>query len=317
MKFPAHPRIIFMGTPEFAVPALKALVENDHSVLSVVTQPDRPRGRGRKLVPSPVKQAAMQYGLEILQPEKAFNNEFCAIIREKAPDVLVVVAYGQILKKELLEIPHWGALNIHASLLPKYRGAAPIHRAILDNEARTGLTAMRIDEGLDTGPILLQEEVPVFADETAGELHDRLAALSGSFLLKTFDGLAEKRLIERPQDHAKATYATKIERSMALIGWDQPARTISALIRGLDPWPGAFTTLKGKEIKLFCSRVVDEKRSNVLPGVVSGNEEGGLEVGTGNGVILIRELQLSGKKRLPARDFLKGFPLDKGTQLGT
>ena len=314
--FPAHPRIIFMGTPDFAVPSLKALVDHGHHVQVVITQPDRPRGRGRQVIASPVKQAATEYGLEVLQPEKASAPQFCDVIRGKNPDLLIVVAFGQLLRSHLLEIPFWGVLNIHASLLPKYRGAAPIHWAILNNEAITGLTAMRMDEGMDTGPVLLQEEVPILANETAGQLHDRLALLSGDFLIRTLDGLVENRLKERPQDDAEATYTAKIDRQMSLVRWDQPAETLSALIRALDPWPGAFTTYQGKEIKLFSSQVVDREGLEGVPGRVLGHSEGTLVVETGKGIINIRELQVPGKKRLAATDFLRGFPLDKGVKLG-
>jgi methionyl-tRNA formyltransferase len=304
-----------MGTPQFAVPALKALIEYSHEVIAVITQPDRPKGRGKKIVPSPVKRAAMAYGLEVVQPEKASAPQFCEIIRAKQPDLLVVVAFGQILKKDLLDIPSWGVLNIHASLLPKYRGAAPIQWAILNNEAKTGLTAMRMDEGLDTGPILLQQEVFMSPDETAGKLHDRLSVLAGDFLVRTLKGLAKNRLRGKPQDQAEATYAPKIDRGMSFITWDKPAEIISARIRAFDPWPGAFTKLRGKDIKLFSSRVLNKDLIGI-PGRVAGQEEGGLEVETGKGIIQIRELQVSGKRRLPFKDFLRGFPLDKGTLLG-
>jgi methionyl-tRNA formyltransferase len=314
--FPVHPRIIFLGTPDFAVPSLKALVEHGHHVVAVVTQPDRPRGRGRQVAFSPVKLAATEYRLEVLQPEKASDPHFCEVIYEKKPDLLVVVAFGQLLKSLLLGIPRWGVINIHASLLPRYRGAAPVHWAILNNEAVTGLTAMRMDEGMDTGPVLLQEEVPILADETAGQLHDRLAQLSGDFLIRTLLGLAEDRLEERPQDNTKATYAPKIDREMSLVRWDQPAEVVSALIRALDPWPGAVTTYQGKEIKLFSSLVTDRERLDVVPGRVAGHLQGTLEVEAGKGVIRLRELQIPGKKRLAANDFLRGFPLDQGVVLG-
>jgi methionyl-tRNA formyltransferase len=315
-RFPARPKIVFMGTPEFAVPALKTLIENGHEVLSVITQPDRPKGRGKKIVPSPVKQAATAYELEVLQPEKASAPQFCEIIRGKRPDLLVVVAFGQILKKNLLDIPSWGVLNIHASLLPKYRGAAPIQWAIINNEAKTGLTALLMDEGLDTGPILLQQEVSLLPNETAGQLHDRLSALAGDFLVRTLKDLAENRLRERPQDQAKSTYAPKIDRDMSLITWEKPAETVSALIRALDPWPGAFTKVRGKDIKIFSSQVVDKEWIG-LPGRVAGHDESGLMVETGKGTVKIGELQIPGKKRLSAKDFLRGFPLDKGTLLGS
>jgi methionyl-tRNA formyltransferase len=304
-----------MGTPEFAVPALKALLENGHDVLAAVTQPDRPRGRGKKIAQSPVKKAATKCGIEVLQPENASGRQFCEVIREKAPDLLVVVAFGQILKNEILGIPSWGALNIHASLLPLYRGAAPIQWAILNNETKTGLTAMRMDEGLDRGPILLQQELSILPDETAGQLHDRLSALTGDFLIRTLDGLAKNQLQERSQDQNVSTYAPKIDRSMSQINWDKPAETVSAFIRAFDPWPGAITKLRGKDVKLFASRVVDGERVG-MPGRVKGLEEGGLDVETGKGIVKIRELQIPGRKRLPVKDFLMGFPIDEETLLG-
>jgi methionyl-tRNA formyltransferase len=228
----------------------------------------------------------------------------------------VVIAFGQILKKDFLHIPPWGGINIHASLLPKYRGAAPIHWAILNNENRTGLTAMRMEEGLDSGPILLQEEVSILPDETAGQLHDRLAQISGKILLKTLKRLSETGFREIPQDGTKATYASKIDRNMSSVKWDPSAQTISALIRALDPWPGAFTRLGKKDIKLFSSQVSDETHVDGIPGRVRGFSQGALEVETGKGVVQIRELQAPGKKRLPAKDFLRGFSLDRDTLLG-
>jgi len=305
-----------MGTPDFAVPSLRALVEHGYDILAVVTQPDRPRGRGRKMLPSPVKRAAMELGLEILQPQLVSTPEFCKEIRLKSPDLLVVVAFGQILKKDFLDIPRWGPLNIHASLLPKYRGAAPIHWAVLNNEVKTGLTAMRMEVGLDSGPILLQEEVHILSDETSGQLHDRLAQISGKFLIRTLKGLAENRLKEKPQNENRATYASKIDRDMSEIKWDQSAKTISAFIRAFDPWPGAFTRLGNKHIKLFSSRVINETCVDGIPGSVTGCSKGALEVETGKGVVQIRELQAPGKKRLAAIDFLRGFPIDKNTLLG-
>jgi len=305
-----------MGTPDFAVPSLNALIEHGYDILAVITQPDKPTGRGRKMRPSPVKRLATGRGIEILQPKSVSTPEFCKKIRLMAPDLLVVVAFGQILRKDFLHIPKWGAINIHASLLPKYRGAAPIHWAILNDERRTGLTAMKMDEGLDSGPIICQQEIPIMSDETAGNLHDRLARMSGDFLIKTLKGLAENRLKETSQNGSLATYASKIGRDMSLIKWKQSAQTISALIRALDPWPGAYTRLGEKDIKLFSSLVSDENRTNGIPGRVAGYSEGILEVETGKGVVGIRELQAPGKRRLSAKDFLRGFPLDKDTLLG-
>ena len=315
-KFPSQPGIVFMGTPDYAVPSLEKLIEKGHTIQAVVTQPDRPKGRSKKLVPSPVKRAATRFGLEVLQPEKASDKAFCQVIRQLSPDLLVVVAFGQILKKDLLQIPRWGAVNIHASLLPKYRGAAPIQWAIINDERKSGISAMRMDEGLDTGPVLLQEEVPIGFEETAGELHDRLAILSGDVLLKTIDGMRNGRLIEKPQENARATYAPKIDRGISFIKWNQSARAISALIRALDPWPGALTPVGGKKIKLFSSKVVDPDRLDLSPGRVADHSGEGLLVETGKGLILIRELQAPGKKRLAAADFLRGFPINVGTILG-
>ncbi len=304
-----------MGTPDFAVPPLRGLIEHGYHIPAVVTQPSRPRGRGRKITPTPVQQTAAKYGIEVLQSHNVSDPQFCEIIRSRAPDLLVVVAFGQILKKRLLEIPAMGAINLHASLLPRYRGAAPIQWAILNNESVTGLTVMLMNEGLDTGPILLQQELPILPDETAGQLHDRLANLGREVLLKCIEDMTKDRLEAKPQDEAKATYAPKIDRSISQINWHQPAKNVSALIRGLDPWPGAVTTLKNKKIKLFSSQVTDEGYESNKPGRVAGCLEGALQVETKKGIISIRELQMPGKKRLPAKDFLRGFPIDKGTLL--
>jgi len=315
-NFPDNPKIVFMGTPDYAVPSLEKLVEHGHTIQAVVTQPDRPKGRSKKLISPPVKPSAERFGLAIFQPERASDRDFCEIIRELGPDLLVVVAFGQVLKKELLNIPRWGGLNIHASLLPKYRGAAPIQWAVINDDVETGLSAMRMDERLDTGPVLFQEAVRIGPEETAGELHDRLACLSGDVLLKTIKGLTENRLVEKFQDNARATYAPKIEKGISKVRWDQSAQAISALIRALDPWPGAVTITGGREIKLFSSKVEDRKGLHLFPGRVAGRSVEGLFVETGKGVVLIREMQAPGKRRLAATDFLRGFPLDDGTLLG-
>lgn len=315
-KFPMYPRLIFMGTPEFAIPTLKALIQHGHNIEAVVTQPDRPKGRGRKLAALPVKRLAIEHGIEALQPGKASEDSFCDLIRRKGPDLIIVIAFGQILKKNLLAIPKWGAINIHASLLPNYRGAAPIQWAILNNESKTGLTIMRMDEGLDTGPILFQAELPILKDETAGHLHDRLALLAGDLIIKTLNDMTRNQIREMPQDDSLASYAHKIERRDSLIDWKEPAIKISALILALDPRPGAYTLLQGKEIKLFSSRVVDEDSLDLVPGRVVRPMKGGLYVETGKGVIEIREIQYPGKKRLSTPEFLRGFSLSEGTILG-
>ena len=316
-SIPLRPKMIFMGTPDFAIPTLKALIDHGHNVMTVVSQPDRPKGRGKKLTSPPVKVLALEHGIEVLQPEKASEESFCNLIEEKSPDLIIVVAFGQILKKRLLDIPKWGVINIHGSLLPEYRGAAPIQRAIVNDESVTGLTVMRMDEGMDTGPILFQEEVPVLPDETAGQLHDRLALISGELIIKSLEHMSKNPIQERPQVEAQATYAPKIDREMCLIDWTQPADRISALIRGLDPRPGAYTFLGGKEVKLFSSRVATQARAGEgIPGRVIRPKDGGLIVETGQGALEIKEIQYPGKKRLPAADFLRGFELPEGTQLG-
>lgn len=315
-SLPARPRLIFMGTPEFALPTLTALIHDGHSVLAVVTQPDRPKGRGKRLTPSPVKELALKHGIEVLQPEKASDADFCDQVRGKTPDLIIVVAFGQILRKQLLAIPRWGVINIHGSLLPAYRGAAPIQGALMNNEPGTGLTVMRMDEGLDTGPILFQEEVPISPDETAGQLHDRLARIAGDLMVRSLKHMAENSIEERPQDHARATYAPKIEKGMSHIDWRQSASRVSALIRALDPRPGAFTTFQGQEIKLFAARVMDEALQDGVPGRVVGYAGECLLIETGEGVVGIREIQYPGKKRLTAGDFLRGFSLPEGTELG-
>jgi methionyl-tRNA formyltransferase len=314
--FPGRPRLIFMGTPEFAVPTLKALISHGHHVLAVVTQPDRPKGRGKKLAAPPVKELAMKHGIEVLQPEKASNDLFCAEIRAKEPDLIVVVAFGQILKKKLLDIPRWGVINVHASLLPDLRGAAPIQWTILNDETITGLTVMQMDEGMDTGPILFQEEIPVLKDETAGQLHDRLTVMAGDLMTKSLERMSGQIVKATPQDHTKATYAPKISKDLSIVDWKEEAAKVSARIRGMDPKPGAYTLCEGQEIKLFASTVIDRNQDEGSPGQVLRLKEECLVIGTGRGTVGIRELQYPGKNRLPAREFLRGFSLPVGAVLG-
>jgi methionyl-tRNA formyltransferase len=314
-RLPARPRILFMGTPDFAVPTLEALIRHGHEVVGVVTQPDRPKGRGKKPASSPVKDVALTRGLDVLQPENASDPLFCNQVHERRADLLIVVAFGQILRRRLLEIPSWGVINIHASLLPAYRGAAPIQWAILQNEPRTGLTVMRMDEGLDTGPILFQEEVRIGEEETGGQLHDRMARMAGDLMIRALSQMSEHPIREMHQDHERATYAPKIGREIRLVDWHESAVNVSARIRALDPKPGAFTILQGNEIKLFSSRVSDRARSKAVPGrVVAARKE--LIVETRGGAVEIGEVQLPAKKRIPAVDFLRGFLLPEGTVLG-
>jgi len=313
--FPGRPGLIFMGTPDFAVPTLKALIDHGHRLLAVVTQPDKPKGRGKRLAAPPVKELAVKRGLEVLQPEKAADESFCALISAKAPDLIIVVAFGQILRKRLLDIPRWGVVNIHGSLLPALRGAAPIQWTILNDESKTGLTLMQMDEGMDTGPILFQEEVPVLKDETAGHLHDRLAVMAAELMIRSLNRMSGTVPRPIPQDHSLATYAPKITKDLCVIDWGEKAAKVSARIRGMDPRPGAYTLWEGEEIKLFASTVIDGDWEG-LPGKVLGVKDDCLVIGTGGGTIGVRELQYPGKKRLRAREFLRGFPIPEGAILG-
>jgi methionyl-tRNA formyltransferase len=304
-----------MGTPDFAVPTLDALVRDGHLIVGVVTQPDRPKGRGKRQASSPVKEFASAQGLEVLQPEKASDPFFCDQVQEKRPDLIIVVAFGQILRKRLLEIPPWGIINIHASLLPAYRGASPIQWAILQDEKKTGLTVMQMDEGMDTGPILFQEELPIGEEETAGQLHDRMARMSGDLIIRALSEMAEHPIRGTEQDHARATYAPKLGRETCRIDWHENAPRVAARIRALDPKPGAFTFFQGDEIKMFSARVRDVRRIEPVPGRVIETRKT-LVVETGGGAVEIRELQLPARKRIPAAEFLRGFSLPTGTVLG-
>ncbi len=315
-RLPEQARIIFMGTPDFAVPSLEMLISRKYHVQGVVTQPDRPKGRSAKPMPPPVKVAAERLGIKVFQPENTRDASFCRLVGSLCPDLLVVIAFGQILSEPLLNAASWGALNIHASLLPKYRGAAPIQRAIINGERETGLSAMRMNRGLDTGPVLFQEQTSIETHETAGSLHDRLSKMAAPFLTKTLRALAEETVYEIPQDKSLATYAPKIDRNTGLISWDRTSDEISALIRGLDPWPGAYTMVNGKRLKLFSPRVLETGKGDAVPGRVKGHSQEGLLVETADGVILITALQLAGRKRVRASDFLRGFPINRETVLG-
>jgi methionyl-tRNA formyltransferase len=306
-----------MGTPAFAVPALRGLVEAGYPVVGVVTQPDRPRGRKRTRVPSPVKQYSLDRGLEVWQPLKLTDPSFIGLLRNIAPDVIVVVAYGRILPPAVLQIPRLGCINVHASLLPRYRGAAPIHWAIINGEAETGVTTMLMDEGLDTGPVLLQQSIPIGPDDNMGLVHDRLARLGATVLVETLDRLGGGRLKARPQEEALATYAPPIRREHELVVWARTAVEIKNQVRGLDPWPGAFTLLDGREMKLWRAEVVDRTDGSGKPGqVLSADPTQGLVVGTGRGALRICELQPAGGRRMPAADFLRGHPLPEGIVFG-
>ncbi|HAG09935.1 MAG TPA: methionyl-tRNA formyltransferase [Desulfotomaculum sp.] len=311
-------RVVFMGTPVFAVPCLKALLKERLQVAGVVTQPDRPKGRGQKYIPSAVKEEAVLNGLDIYQPLNIKDSEFIRLMEELSPEVIVVVAFGRILPKIILDLPLMGCINVHASLLPQYRGAAPIHRAIMNGEKITGITTMLINESLDSGDILLQEAVPIHKEDTVGTLHDRLASLGAQLLVKTLQLMETGDLIPVPQDHSKATYARMISSEDEVLDWNAPATTIFNHVRGMDPWPGAKTSLDEKLLKIWRVEAVENESSKegTIPGqvVVSGPE--GLVVQANHGLVDVKELQLQGGKRLPAVDFLRGRPVRTGTVLG-
>lgn len=301
-----------MGTPHFAVPSLVALHEHRMDISLVITQPDRKKGRGRKLVAPPVKQAAESFGYDIIQPESSRTPSVQTHINRLNPDVIVVVAFGQILPKEILLSAKKGVVNVHASLLPKYRGPAPIQWAIINGETETGVTTMLMDEKMDTGDMLLSEAVPITSIDTSQTLYDRLADIGADILVRTLNGLKENTIQPVPQDHTQATYAPMLRKQDGLINWNQPANKIETFIRGMNPWPGAFTRIEGKNLKIF--RVeVEEKESEETPGRVVKGFPDELWVATGTHVVSILEIQSESGKRLPIREFLRGYPIAPGT----
>lgn len=307
-------RIVFMGTPDFSVPALEKLAKAGYEVAAVVTQPDKPKGRGKAVLMTPVKEKALELGIPVYQPAKVRDPEFIHILEEIAPDVIVVAAFGQILPKAVLDIPPYGCINIHASLLPKYRGAAPIQWAVIDGEKETGVTTMMMNEGLDTGDMLEKAVVAIDEDETGGSLHDKLSAAGGELILSTLDKLKKGELTRTPQGNEGTCYAKMLTKSLGDICWDKDARSIERLIRGLAPWPSAYTTLDGKTLKLW-KGTVSEKEYGTVPGTVSEVTKDLLAVQTGKGSLQIEELQLEGKKRMDIRSFLRGYAVKEGTVL--
>lgn len=308
-------KMIFMGTSPFALPSLQALVDAGTEVVAVVTQPDKPQGRGQRLAPPPVKELASSLGLPVLQPAKIREEGAIQTLRALEPELAVVVAYGQFLPQAVLELPARGCMNLHASLLPQYRGAAPIAWSILRGEKETGVTTMLIEEAMDAGPILLQESVPIREEDTAGSLHDRLAEIGARLLVRTVEELGRGRLLPRHQDHEKATYAPKLQKSDGLIDWGQPCRQIYNQIRGLDPWPGAYTSLKGEVLKIWSARPIEDARGGEA-GEVLSEDDAGILVRTGEGVLLVLELQPENRRRMTAWEYLAGHPLPPGTRLG-
>lgn len=309
-------RIVFMGTPDFAVGSLQALCESGkHEILAVVTQPDRPKGRGNKLLQTPVKEYALEQGLTVYQPQKVKTPEFVELLHELQPELIVVAAFGQFLSKEILELPKYGCINVHASLLPKYRGAAPIQYAIIKGEKKSGVTIMQMDIGMDTGAMLDKVVVPIEENTTMGELHDALREQGAALLLEVIDKIAAGTAVAEPQDDAQATYATLLDRSMEHIDWSKTAQEVHNLIRGFNPAPSTFTKLpNGKSLKIWGSKMTD-KSSAAAAGTVIETGKHSFFVACGEGVLEITEVQPESKKRMPAQVFLNGRGVQEGDLL--
>jgi len=310
---PQELRTVFMGTPDFATSTLEGLIEAGVNLVGVYTQPDRPKGRGKKLSPPPVKVVAEQQGIPVFQPQKLRAPEAVASLRKLQPDLVVVVAYGQILPQSVLDIPRFGCINVHASLLPKYRGAAPINQAIVDGETETGITTMLMDAGLDTGDMLVKKSLAIGPDETAGQLHDRLALLGRETMAETLQQVLDSSLSPQKQNDEESTYAPMMKKEDGLIDWSLPASAAHNRVRGLEPWPGAFTHLDGQVLKIARTTLA---QGNGEPGTVLKADDNGVVVACGEGAIRIGALQLPGKKMTAAADFLRGHKLPEGTRLG-
>lgn len=307
-------KVIFMGTPDFSVGTLEALVAAGHEVVLAVTQPDKPKGRGKEMQFTPVKECALKYNIPVFQPRRVREADCIEELRRYHADIMVVVAFGQILPKEILEMTAYGCVNVHASLLPKYRGAAPIQWSIIDGEAVTGVTTMQMDEGLDTGDILLKTEIPIDAKETGGSLHDKLAEAGAKLCVETLQALQNKAVTPIPQGETTTAYAKMLNKQLGNIDWTQSAVAIERLIRGLTPWPSAYTNWNGKVMKIWDSEVV-EGVSKESPGTIIKVEKDAFYVQTGEGFLKVCELQLPGKKKMDSGAFLRGYQVKEGDLL--
>jgi methionyl-tRNA formyltransferase len=313
-------RIVFMGTPAFAVPSLKALLDRGENVVCVVTQPDRPKGRGRKIMMPPVKELALKASIPVLQPESIRGDKFLAELRQYHPDIIGLTAYGNILPENIINLPPLGTINVHGSLLPKYRGAAPIQWALINGETETGITIMQMDKGVDTGDILLQEKLPIGPEDTAGSLSGKLAELGGKALGAALALLRLDRLNPTQQNNNLASLAPLLNKEDGLVNWLHSAVQISCQIRGLDPWPTTYTTLSGKRLRLFSPEVADKSLclgcSISEPGIICTANRDGLLITTGDGCLLIKEIQAEGSRRMSVDAFLSGHTIQSGTLLG-
>lgn len=310
-----------MGTPEIAATILKCVLASKHEVLAVVTQTDKPKGRGHEMAFSPVKEVALEAGIPVLQPQRARDEEFLEEMKRLNPDIILVAAYGKILPKVLLDLPKFGCINVHASLLPKYRGASPIQWAVLNGDEKSGVTIMHMAEGVDTGDIIMAEEVVLDVQETAGSLHDKLADIGGPLLLSAMDALETGRAPRIRQNEEEATHVSMLDKTMGNMDFSQPAEVLERFIRGLNPWPTAYTKLDGKMLKLWRAEVIpaEELPKEIRmqqPGTIVAAAKDSFDVLTGNGVLRVKELQLEGKRKMTAEEFLRGYKLETGTVLG-
>lgn len=311
-------RVVFMGTPDFSVGTLEALYEAGHEIVGVVSQPDKPKGRGKNLQPTPVKEAALKLGLPVYQPKRVREPEFVQVLKDLNPEVIVVVAFGQLIPKEILELTSYGCINVHASLLPKYRGAAPIQWAVIDGEEESGVTIMRMDEGLDTGDMISKAVVPLDAEETGGSLFDKLSQTGAKLLVETLSSLEDGTAVfEKQPEESPTAYAGMIKKSMGNLDFSRPAVELERLIRGLNPWPSAYTRLDGKTLKIWKAQVREEEKGQetLEPGTVWITDQPELLVKTGKGMLKITELQLEGKKRMETEAFLRGYKVERGKRL--
>ncbi len=309
-------KIVYMGTPDFAVPALAALAESGYEVAGVVTQPDKPKGRSKTLVPTPVKEEALKHGIPVYQPKKVREPEFVETLKEIGPDIIIVAAFGQIIPKEILDMPEFGCINIHASLLPKYRGAAPIQQAVINGDKEAGVTIMKMGIGLDTGDMISQASVPLAEDETGGSLFDRLADLGADLLVKTLPSIFDRTAVYEPQPEESPTpYVGMITKQMGLLDFHKDAEELERLIRGMDPWPSAYTFLNGKSLKVWKAAVEQKVSGSEEPGTIVNTDKEGIHVACGQDRLVLKEIQLEGKKRMDAAAFLRGYPIETGTML--
>ncbi len=307
-------KVVFMGTPDFAVGTLEAIIEAGHEVLLVVTQPDKPKGRSGALQFTPVKECAVARGIEVFQPTKIRLEENVEFLRKYEADIFVVAAFGQILPKSILDMPKHGCINVHASLLPKYRGAAPIQWAVINGDSVTGVTIQQMDIGVDTGDIIVTKELAIAEDETGGGLFDKLAVVGAEACIEAMEQIANGTATRTPQNHEEATHVSMISKEFGVIDWNKSAVEIERLIRGLNPWPSAYTKLDGKTFKIWSASVLAEN-TDQKPGTVVAVEKNALKVQTGEGVLSLLEVQIEGKKRMDAGSFLRGYAVEVGTQL--